>query len=119
MQDIPRNELLDKLAAGWKVRVKDSTKEINPLNSLADLQGVCVAHFVERMWEGEPPKPHAPDPKKRFVGCTLQNALRLSESPYYYVRRPQWPKLQGMIFGNGPVALTVEDILANDWEVWG
>ena len=111
MTDIPRNELLDKLAAGWKVRTKAYGK--NTLNNLEELQGIDLKCLIEDDWEGEPP-----GPQQTYKGVSIVVAFRHMRGGEAFIRRSAWTKAS--IFQD-TVSLTcsVDDILAHDWEVWG
>lgn len=118
MQDIPRNELLDKLAAGWKVRTKAYGK--SSLNNLEELQGIDLKCLIEDDWEGEPP-----GPAKNYDGLDMLTAFRHLRGGAAFVRRTTWKKLYKCTFdASHPVDLQkyeigFDDILATDWEVWG
>ena len=112
MKDIPRNELLDKLAAGWKVRTKAYGK--NTLNNLEELQGIDLKCFIEDDWEGEPP-----GPVKLFAGASITEAITLRDksSEKAFVRRADWVEHRRIC--ENVFNLVKSDILAHDWEVWG
>jgi hypothetical protein len=117
MQDIPRNELLDKLAAGWKVRTKAYGK--SSLNNLEELQGIDLKCLIEDDWEGEPPGPSI-----LHKHCSIDFAFRELKRGARFIRRPSWSEKGKCIFDkNHPQAghvyeLRLEDILICDWEVW-
>lgn len=112
MQDIKRSELLDKLAAGWSVRVK-SRDSLNKLCNITELQGIDMRAFIEATWEGEPPKP-----KMRHANCTIVFAfLELEGHGCEFIRRPNWVQ-KTEIHKHGHYTLNSEDILSSDWEVW-
>lgn len=114
MQDIPRNELLDLLAAGWKVRRKSWAKEytISQSGGTANL-----THWVDLLkndWEGEPPKTKCLAGKLHMMAAF---AL-LQEGTVKFIRRPSWDKCK--LFKHSAMCfdLNYEDIQTSDWEVW-
>jgi hypothetical protein len=118
MQDIPRNELLDKLASGWKVRTKAYGK--NTLNNLEELQGIDLKCLIQDDWEGEPPLPEL---KTRH--CYIAFAFdELKNHKAKFIRRAAWkPTWQCTFDANHPIdlqkyELSLDDILSSDWEVW-
>lgn len=114
MQDIPRNELLDKLAAGWKVRTKAYGK--NTLNNLEELQGIDLKCLIQDDWEGEPPELMCV-----YCGLKVDSAfryLRVSKFNLKFIRRKSWPCTK-FLKDDSAVELLVSDIVAEDWEVWG
>lgn len=112
MQNIPRNELLDKLAAGWKVRTKGYGK--NTLNNLEELQGIDLKCLIEDDWEGEPP-----GPVKNYDGLDILTAFRHLRGGAAFIRRVCWGNVKPITSKAPYLHLSVDDILANDWEVWG
>jgi len=117
MIDIPRNELLDKLAAGWKVRTKAYGK--NTLNTLEELQGIDLKCLIEDDWEGEPP-----GPVLRSKNCDIVFAFNeLQNHGAKFICRPSWREQYDdwtpIESAGGETLLETRDILANDWEVWG
>ena len=113
MKDIPRNELLDKLAAGWKVRTKAYGK--NTLNNLEELQGIDLKCLIEDDWEGEPPEAKCLSGKLYMVTAF---AL-LQDGKARFIRRPSWDKGKAFKHSVMCFALNYEDIQTSDWEVWG
>lgn len=117
MQDIPRNELLDKLAAGWKVRVKGYHVEgnMNDLRGLFELKGMDIECLIDRNWEGIP---HEPELKYR--NQTITAAIKCLNTGAAFIRRSDWrrEKITLKTFGSG-FTFTLRDILNEDWEVWG
>jgi hypothetical protein len=115
MKDIPRNELLDKLAAGWKVRREiwneHDTFSVNG-GSVVFLEWQDMVHAND--WMGEPP-----DPKKLFSGASIIEAiiLRDQSSEKAFVRRSDWEKHRRV--SENVFNLVRNDIMAKDWEVWG
>lgn len=121
MQDIPRNELLDKLAAGWKVRRKDWP------NGWAKQADICQqppgsilnTDLIADDWEGEPPGPSI-----LHKHCSIDFAFRELKRGAKFIRRPSWGEKGKCIFDkNHPQVghvyeLRLEDILICDWEVW-
>lgn len=113
MIDIPRNELLDKLSAGWKVRTKAYGK--NALNNLEELQGIDLKCFIQDDWEGEPPEAKCLSGKLHMVAAF---AL-LQDGTARFIRRPSWDKGKAFKHSVMCFALNYEDIQTSDWEVWG
>lgn len=120
MQDIPRNELLDKLDAGWKVRRNNWAK--GAYIHHADSSTSC--HWFDLIkddWEGEPAAP-----KLNFGNCHITFAFdELINHKAGFIRRASWNPNYICIFDAYRSAdiqtyeLSAEDILAKDWEVWG
>lgn len=103
MTDIPRDELLDKLAAGWKVRRNNWAKDCY----IASAGSSTSCHWFDLLkddWEGEPP-----EPRLRNDNQTLSVAVAYLKDGAAFIRRKDWDGFHG---------LTIKDILANDWEVW-
>jgi hypothetical protein len=119
MQDIPRNELLDKIDAGWTVRRKgwgmmacSSKRGGNTIIGWLEL--------LENDWQGEPPGPSI-----RYKNCSIEFAFsELKRSDTKYIRRPNWDEKGKCTFDHKSSQLThvyelrLEDILTGDWEVW-
>lgn len=125
MQDIPRNELLDKLAAGWKVRRNDWENGV----TITKHGGNASCHWVEMLkgdWEGEPPSP-----KKLLMNCFFYAALDFkfhNADKATHIRRMDWPADHKLTFKNGFQLvpsdsylkfIKLECLCENDWEVWG
>ena len=113
MQDIPRNELLDKLAAGWKLRrsvwPKEQTISINGGSIPMSFTGL-----ITDGWEGEPPLPAL-----KNGHCYVAFAFdELKNHKAKFIRRATWVPYKAIRFGGDHVTLAVDDILASDWEVW-
>ena len=111
MQNIPRNELLDKLAAGWKVRRKSWRKEFT-ISESGDSVIIQWCELLKDDWEGKPP-----GPVRMYESCAITFAFEKLRDGAAFIRRPDW---------DGPITrksldvnISVDDILANDWEVWG
>ena len=115
MKDIPRNELLDKLAAGWKVRRKgwDDASMLISKDYGSNSRQVGWWELLKDDWEGEPP-----GPQQTYKGVSIVVAFRHMRGGAAFIRRSAWTKAS--IFQD-TVSLTcsVDDILAHDWEVWG
>ena len=112
MQDIPRNELLDLLAAGWKVRRKSWAKEC----TIGQSGGNTTTHWVDLLnddWEGEPPQPLL-----RHNGKTLSVAVAYLKNGADFIRRKNWGDFEKYEKRHALFELSIEDILASDWEVW-
>lgn len=110
MQDIPRNELLDKLAAGWKCRRKSWLKSLNADEN----DNISVSSLIADDWEGEPPEP--------VLLCKhtdIVTAFKELRDGAKFIRRPSWPRVAIFINNDHLKRVASEDILANDWEVWG
>lgn len=113
MIDIPRHELLDKLAAGWKVRRKGWEKH----QSISQNGGSVMLGWTELLendWEGE-----SPAPRMIYSGARIADAiiLRDQSSEKAFVRRTDWEKHRRI--SENVFNLVRSDILASDWEVWG
>jgi hypothetical protein len=113
MQDIPRNELLDKIAAGWKVRRKSWDVGWEVSKNGGSLATPTLLVLLSEDWEGEPPKP-----KMRHAYCPIVFAFtELAGHGCAFIRRPNW--VQGTeLYKHKHYTLNAEDILSNDWEVW-
>lgn len=117
MQDIPRNELLDKLAAGWKVRRKDWDAGVYSHKD-EDI-GIGMKELVADDWEGQPPKSIT---SCVYSGLTIHAAMRYMKedcSSLQFIRRKAWHSSSFVKNDINFVSLTVSDIIAEDWEVWG
>ena len=112
MKDIPRNELLDKLAAGWKVRRKKWSAD-NTF-SVKGQESVPAKALIADDWEGEPP-----GPVKLFAKASITEAITLRDksSEKAFVRRADWVEHRRIC--ENVFNLVKSDILAHDWEVWG
>lgn len=113
MQDIPRNELLDKLASGWRVRVK-TRSNCNTLCSIVELQGIDMRALIDADWEGEPPEPVCTGSL-----CAIVQAFEKLRDGAVFIRRPHWEKRRQITARHEFFNFETSDILANDWEVWG
>ena len=113
MQDIPRNELLDKLADGWNVRRK-SWKEGLCFSKSGGNTSISGSDLVEDDWEGM-----SPHPVLKISGCRIIYPItELSEGRARFVRRKSWEYFEIYEKRHVLYELSIEDILANDWEVW-
>jgi hypothetical protein len=117
MKDIPRNELLDKLDAGWKVRRKSWVKEC----TISKCGGSTTAHwldFINEDWEGEPG-----GPIKLLEGIGVRAAFEklANDNQVEFIRRASWYSHKLTLERDAEYvhSLRVVDILAKDWEVWG
>ena len=113
MQDIPRNELLNKLAAGWKVRRKNwahgATVSQNGGNTAPGWHDLA-----QDDWEGEPT-----GPKRIYSDASIEFAFqRLKYNEALFVRRKEWPPELRACKDGERFGLKTCDILATDWEVW-
>ena len=118
MIDILRNELLDKLAAGWKVRIKGNYVEgnTNHLKSLFELKGMDIGCLIDRDWEGIPYTPEL-----KYQNLDIKTAFKSLTTGAAFIRRADfrdskltWKDCHGIV-----LHLMLADILASDWEVWG
>ena len=113
MQDIPRNELLDKLADGWTVRRK-SWREGRCFSKSGGNTSISGSDLIEDDWEGM-----SPHPILKTSGCRIIYPItELSEGRARFVRRKSWEDFQKYDKRHAPFEFSIEDILANDWEVW-
>ena len=120
MKDIPRNELLDKLAAGWKVRIKNDRFYVegntNNLQNLFELKGMDIGCLIDREWEGIP---HTP--KLDYQNLDIKTAFKCLTTGAAFIRRADHgnSKLTLKDCHGVVLHLLLADILAKDWEVWG
>ena len=114
MQDIPRNELLDKLAAGWKCRRKSWEENHPHFFSLKENEVITPSALVADDWEGEPPLP-----VKNYKDVDILTALRHLRGGAAFIRRVFWCGEKPITSKAPYLHLSVDDILATDWEVWG
>ena len=106
---------MDKLAAGWSVRVKER-KNGNDFCNITELQGIDMRAFIEADWEGIP---SVPTPKLRHDKCSIVFAfMELEGSGCEFIRREDWAVGQRINSKNTNYTLNAEDILSNDWEIW-
>lgn len=112
MQDIPRNELLDKLEAGWKCRRKSWPLGIN---SRKDTDIIfALQTLLANDWEGEPPEVKCLSGKLHMMAAF---AL-LQDGTVKFIRRPSWDKNKLFKHSVMCFALNYEDIQTSDWEAW-
>lgn len=110
MQDIPRNELLDKLAAGWKCRRKSWLKSLNADEN----DNISVSSLIADDWEGEPPEP--------VLICNdvdIVIAMRRLQKGAAFIRRSSWPEGRRTYLMADRFEIHIDELLALDWEVWG
>ena len=113
MTDIPINELMDKLETGWSVRRK-IWKEGLSFWKLGGNITPTISDYYEGDWEGTPPRPTL-----KTSGCRIVYPMtELSEGRARFVRRKGWEDFEKYEKNHAPFELSIEDILANDWEVW-
>jgi hypothetical protein len=113
MQDIPRNELLDKLAAGWKVRRSVWPKE-QTISKNGGSITVAYTELIEDDWEGAPIKP-------TLTLLSVSAPVAFNHLVYHganYIRRTAWKEGKVIRPGGDNVTLAINDILAIDWEIW-
>ena len=131
MQPIPNNELFDKFNAGWTVRRKgwDSKLQLNRDggNVAATLQEALYCDD----WEGEPPKPVLRPFFIHQTFWTARDILFHRPGQNLRMRREQWDKkddsclllteAKTLVWERvAPAqAVSLYDINATDWEVWG
>jgi hypothetical protein len=114
MKDIPRNELLDKLAAGWKVRRKEWAMMACTSKNGGNVT-VGWTELLENDWQGEPPEAKCLSGK-----LYIQAAFALlQDGTARFIRRPSWDKDKAFKHSVMCFALNYEDIQTSDWEVWG
>lgn len=114
MQNIPREELLAKLDAGWTVRRKAWGVDACVLTKKSEVQ-IKLWQYLENDWEGEPP-----EPKLRHARCAVVFAFtELNEHRTAYIKRPGWCRFLEIYKRTQNHTLNIDDILSNDWEVWG
>ena len=109
MQDIPRNELLDKLAAGWKCRRKSWLKSLNADEN----DNISVSSLIADDWEGEPPGPTC-----TANGCSIVHAFDRLREGAAFVRRSSWPEGRRTYLMADRFEIHIDELLALDWEVW-
>lgn len=113
MQDIPRNELLDKLAAGWKVRRKAWPTNVSWTKS-CESSGWALADLLADDWEGEPPKP-----VRTGHNCTSLHAFHCLKDGAAFIRRAAWrDKDKRYTQGVFSISIQLDELVASDWEVW-
>lgn len=113
MQDIPRNELLDKLAAGWKVRRKswDSNATISKAGGAYATPWWAL---LEDDWEGEPP-----EPVQSYKNVDIVTAFRHLQGGAAFIRRSSWADGRRTCLMATRFEVQLDELLATDWEVWG
>ena len=121
MQDIPRNELLDKLAEGWRVRRKSwgCEKDYPFISKQSEVQ-IKLWQYLENDWEGEQLLPEL-----KAERCCIEFAFNeLKNNKAKFIRRAAWNPSWKCIFDTRHDSsfqnyeLTLNDILSSDWEVW-
>lgn len=118
MIDIPRHELLDKLADGWRVRIKGGYVKgnMNNLKTVTELRGMDFGCLIDREWEGVPHQPVL-----QYGNLNIQTAFKqLNDTGAAFICRADWrnTKLTLKDCHGAILHLLLADILANDWEVW-
>lgn len=114
MQDIKRSELLDKLAAGWKVRRKSWALRRFMSQGDGNISVISWQEMIENDWEGEPPGPMLRDCEVGIV-----HAFERLFDGAAFIRRTAWKdKDKRYTQGVFSISLQVEELLATDWEVW-
>lgn len=110
MQDIPRNQLLDKLADGWTVRRKNWRTDYNAHKD--EDMSIHVKELLSNDWQGEPPL------FRRFENCDCVFAFKeLHTHGAKMVRRKTWEDGSGYEIDD-EIILGFQDLIATDWEVW-
>jgi hypothetical protein len=121
MQNIPRNQLLDKLAAGWKVRRKGwgSEKDYPSISKKSEAQ-IKLWQYLEDDWQGEPSLPEL-----KVDRCCIEFAFNeLKNQKAKFIRRAAWKPTWKCVFNANHSTclnnyeLSLDDILSSDWEVW-
>lgn len=113
MQDIPRHELLEKIAAGWKVRRYKWPKE-HTISKNGGSVSISYVELLEDDWEGEPIKP-------TLTLLSVSAPVAFNHLVYHganYIRRTAWKEGRVIRPGGDNVTLAINDILAIDWEIW-
>ena len=116
MIDIPRNELLDKLAAGWKVRRKDWPSGWAKQADICQKPegSILNTDLIADDWEGEPGLPQL-----YLKNVSAQVAFRqLKSSATKFICRTAWPAPKQITYIRDNISLSIDDVLADDWEVW-
>ncbi len=108
MQDIPRSELLDKLANGWKVRRK--AWDAGVFSHKDQDIGIGMKELIASDWEGSAPI--------MYSGCSASFAFEQLKKGAAFVRRPGW-EIDEFYCEMDDIYISFEDMLASDWEVWG
>jgi hypothetical protein len=118
MIDIPRHELLDKLAAGWKVRIKSKYAGDNNYNlkTMHELRGMDFGCLIDREWEGEPHQPML-----KYGNLDIHTAFKqLNNTGAAFICRADWRNTKITLNNcNEVLHFLQRDILCKDWEVWG
>ena len=113
MNSILRNELLDKLADGWTVRRKN-WREGRCFSKSGGNTSISGSDLIEDDWEGM-----SPHPILKTGGCRIIYPItELSEGRARFVRRKSWEGFEKYEKSHAQFKLSIEDILADDWEVW-
>jgi hypothetical protein len=112
MQDIPTNELIEKLAAGWSVRRKSWPDGWSKQKDALPPQHINVFELMADDWQGEPPSP-----KAIKINLNIIEAFQ-SLNVTNFIRRASWKNREKFPVGVALVTLSPKDILAADWEVW-
>ena len=116
MKDIPRNELLDKLSAGWKVRRKgwDDASMLISKDYGSNSRQVGWWELLKDDWEGE-----SGLPQLYLKNVSAQVAFRqLKSNATKFICRTAWPAPKQITFIRDNISLSIDDVLADDWEVW-
>jgi hypothetical protein len=111
MQNIPRNEVLEKLEAGWKLRRKCWANKDEVLHKHKQ---IYVDELFGDDWEGEPS-----GFQMRHSNCSVTMAFaQFRNNSAKFVRRKNWVEGQKVEKQSTNYLLHIDSILANDWEVW-
>lgn len=113
MKDIPRNELLDKIAAGWIVRRKQWGMMVSTSKNGGNVM-IGWTELLENDWEGEPPAPRCHAGKL----YTMAAFGLLQDGTARFIRRATWPKCKKFEHSEMCFSLDYDDIQASDWEIW-
>ena len=114
MQDIKRSELLDRLAAGWKVRRKSWDTGWAVTKNGGTVETPALLALLSDDWEGMPPEPVL---KREGLHIVTAYSILLSGNATY-IRREDWDDSKRVEDYDHPLPLTGKDILSTDWEAW-
>lgn len=114
MQDIPRNELLDKLAAGWKVRRKSWDAGWAFTKNGGTVEPPALLALLSDDWEGEPT-----GPVMLCKNTCIMTAFEELRDGAAFIRRSSWPEGRRTCLMATRFEVDLDELLATDWEVWG
>lgn len=122
MTDIPRNELLQKLADGWEVRAKSWGSDIPSVSNKDKGFAVSIGELLNDEWCGVEPEKLI-DNALRYTTAYNMMLNRKGES---FIRLPDWPDSKRVTVDDGelvfigfsPSCLFSSELNSKEWEVW-